>query len=699
MSIDNNNRQPKPYFDIKLESDRWTKLYASFQYEEDNRWELKIDRVPGQSITAVVIINGIERTLVGTLDKAARKLNIRSTCPDKTYNVDVQMNPNGEWGFTVKGDVEGPIDAKMTLKKDYKTAELVVKHNNKNYAFVKVTGDATVQRMPLYGVWMPTKADYTMKYNILDSQMEGKAKINFDARTPKKTLKISVVPKTGRDLSLDYAFEMTPNYGWKFDYEAIRGGISFFKQHSEWNVITNDVQKYEATTKDEITMSTESMLYPFYCQWAGKCWTTGTRERHIAYHKNNRNFFLGKMLFEDKAILDGVKYDEKKLDTTSTPYVLTLYNPTGPLLNTQHLFGMDLVEVKVWHMIGRELKFETNIADMKMTIRRSPDYFFELIKNGETILKSHTEITPAEFKTEMNTLMYLQSNTLFHKIFCAYGSGCFSKREGHMKFTIDRLNKNAYLNKYSIESSIKKDDVKVFELKHSTMTTPYTFHVNAPHILPQVFNDPNRRTIEATITHHLGRELDIRTNMPEFETFKVTTQGSSRTIVLNGRELVVVDYVSGAKKITQAIQLPNGEHMTTSVEWARDTMQANKVKVKVEVTPDRKFDGTFDWDLTDLHAVNMKMDIKGENPVLGTYEITRIGAFTSTRTSYDVKWTGKSAFTKGPIAPFTPVGTDFKVTFDKNTKALDASIVKVIGGKKWGFTVDQNRFSLLSGRP
>merc|ERR1712061_678914 len=65
LKVDNNNMMPKPFLDIAVESDRKTKLHMLFNFEEDNKWELKIDRVPGQKMTIEATINGQKWTGVG----------------------------------------------------------------------------------------------------------------------------------------------------------------------------------------------------------------------------------------------------------------------------------------------------------------------------------------------------------------------------------------------------------------------------------------------------------------------------------------------------------------------------------------------------------------------------------------------------------------------------------------------------------
>merc|ERR1712088_657076 len=197
------------------------------------------------------------------------------------------------------------------------------------------------------------------------------------------------------------------------------------------------------------------------------------------------------------------------------------------------------------------------------------------------MLKSKTDVTPATFTTTIDTLFYLPSSALLHKMFCMYGKGCFNKRQGHMKIVVDRVNKNAFMNKFSVESTIMKDDRLALEMAVSTMTAPYTFHMNAPYFLPRFFNDITRKTIEATIEHKMGSKLEVKSNCPEFETFIVTT----------------------------------------TVEWTADTLKKNQATVAVEITPNRKFKGIFGWDFQTFYMGNFHVDVKGENPWVGDYAI------------------------------------------------------------------------------
>merc|ERR1712055_668936 len=142
----NNNRMPKPFLDIAVESDRKTKLHVLFNFEEDNKWELKVDRVPGQKMTIEAVIDGQKWTGEGTLNQGDMKLNLKvdSEFTGKHYTLDFDLNP---------------VDAKWTMQQDFTMGEIVVKYKNQNYAFMQLKGNAEKRGM------FPIMFDYVVKYN------------------------------------------------------------------------------------------------------------------------------------------------------------------------------------------------------------------------------------------------------------------------------------------------------------------------------------------------------------------------------------------------------------------------------------------------------------------------------------------------------------------------------------------------------
>merc|ERR1712112_428056 len=153
--------------------------------------------------------------------------------------------------------------------------------------------------------------------------------------------------------------------------------------------------------------------------------------------------------------------------------------------------------------------------------------------------------------------------------------------------------------------------------------------------------------------------------MGEFETFSVMTTGNKRSIVLNGKELTVVDFKRGERTISQTTELPSGEHLTTTVE----------------ITPNRKFEGTFGWDFQTYYMGNFHVDVKGENPWVGDYAMDRHVNWNLSRPEYMFNWVGKSEFKNGPFASSSPI--DSKINFNYNSRQmmLNADMVETMGGK------------------
>merc|ERR1712117_769496 len=62
----------------KMEGGMWkTKLHVLFNFQEDNKWELKVDRVPGRKMTIEATVNGKKWIGVGNLNQGEMKLNLK----------------------------------------------------------------------------------------------------------------------------------------------------------------------------------------------------------------------------------------------------------------------------------------------------------------------------------------------------------------------------------------------------------------------------------------------------------------------------------------------------------------------------------------------------------------------------------------------------------------------------------------------
>merc|ERR1712013_963283 len=162
-------------------------------------------------------------------------------------------NPSGMWGLHVTGDVDGPVDIKWTMQKDFTMGEISMKYKNQNYAFMQLKGNAEMRGM------IPVMFDYVVKYNIQDAeQQQGKAKLKFDARTPAKRFEINYAPKTGTPF--EYTFDFNLSSGFKYDSDLKVNGKTVEKVVGEYTW-TNNADKFELESTENYSQTKEN---PFY---------------------------------------------------------------------------------------------------------------------------------------------------------------------------------------------------------------------------------------------------------------------------------------------------------------------------------------------------------------------------------------------------------------------------------------------------
>merc|ERR1711971_230274 len=468
----------------------------------------------------------------------------------------------------------------------------------------------------------------------------------------------------------------------------------------------------------------------------------GHRVQRFFFDKVNKNFFMNKMTCEEKIILDGKLYAEYKFDTVNTPYVFIINHPVAPqwypiegkfdlTFEPKANFGFHVIYLaahgSITHfkgdhdvtVINNGDKFEAKEVSKQIMREHSLLYtmhctlayplpcpkqvdvvskiFVEIIKHAETLLLVDATFNANVIKGDLKTKLYIPTGSMF----CSTGSefaGCYNKWDGNFKVHVDLKNKNVYLNKFSVDACIKKNNECQFKYELNTRVSPYVMKMNAPSVLPMIFDDPRRHTLEVTVEHKEGQMLHVITNAPEVSNFKVTSNGVQRVLELNGEQLAVVDYTKADKKFKQVLQLPNGEHVTVSLDWATWNAKNNKVNMHIE-TATRKFNVNMDYDITNIKAGKMMVKFHGENPLLGKFELMRNGNWKVDANQIDAQWTGHATFAKGPLAMFAPIDTTSTINYNFAKMVRRGNIAKTIAGQKWGVNMSENKFNLISGKP
>merc|ERR1711971_1130416 len=208
------------------------------------------------------------------------------------------------------------------------------------------------------------------------------------------------------------------------------------------------------------------------------------------------------------------------------------------------------------------------------------------------------------------------------------------------------------------------------------MGTMTWFSMPVRRLVPVVRDFTGQDELTVSAWHTPGKELKFETNLPEFRTMKVTSAGPTKTFWFNGEEKATVDFDSSSKKASHTMHPPSGKDLT--------------------ITPDRKVATKFGWEWAGVNKVYL--DVVGNNPWIGDYKMSRQGEFEHVSGSvYKIKWTGHGETTNGFLRKISPVETNVVASFNARNLKTDAIVWKSFAGKKYGFTLNNDKFKLLAG--
>merc|ERR1711963_853607 len=143
--------------------------------------------------------------------------------------------------------------------------------------------------------------------------------------------------------------------------------------------------------------------------------------------------------------------------------------------------------------------------------------------------------------------------------------------------------------------------------------------------------------------HTPGKELKIETNLPEVQSMKVTSAGPTKKFEFNGKEVATVDFDSSSKKASHTMHLPSGKDLTIDLAWPKMTPAASDLEFGVTITPNRKVVTKFGWEMA-------------------------------------------------------AVETNVVASVNVRNMKVDAIVWKSFAGQKYGFTLTNDKFTLLAGK-
>merc|ERR1712083_291992 len=219
--------------------------------------------------------------------------------------------------------------------------------------------------------------------------------------------------------------------------------------------------------------------------------------------------------------------------------------------------------------------------------------------------------------------------------------GIYSKTGDRTRtITYDKKNGNFLLGKLFVEDKIMAEGEKFYHIKLDTRATPYTlvwFHQPVRSLFPTTRDVTGQDELTVSAWHTPGKELKI------------------------------------------------------------DTADASDLEFGVTITPDRKVVTKFGWEWAGVKKVYL--DVVGNNPWIGDYKLSRKGEFEEVSGSlYKMKWTGHGETTKGFLRRVSPVEASVVASVNTRNLKVDAIVWKSFAGQKYGFTMNNDKFTLLAGK-
>merc|ERR1712116_45921 len=181
---------------------------------------------------------------------------------------------------------------------------------------------------------------------------------------------------------------------------------------------------------------------------------------------------------------------------------------------------------------------------------------------------------------------------------------------------------------------------KFSQEKLDTRSTPYTmvwFSQPVRGLFPITRDITGQDEMIVSAWHTPGKELKIETNLPEVQSMKITSAGPTKKFEFNGKEVATVDFDSSSKKASHTMHLPSGKDLTIDLAWPKMTPAASDLEFGVTIT-------------------------------------------------------------KGFLRRVSPVETNVVASVNVRNMKVDAIVWKSFAGQKYGFTLTNDKFTLLAGK-
>merc|ERR1719481_171595 len=291
-------------------------------------------------------------------------------------------------------------------------------------------------------------------------------------------------------------------------------------------------------------------------------------------------------------------------------------------------------------------------------------------KNRESMwtfrTRHNTQSSAARFEMTLEGEIILSSDSRVHKFLTEmHPYGAFKNRGYQIKIFVDRLNWNMLAPKFKIEVHLYKDGAKSVDLKADTTGSPYVFNLSG-------------------FANFFGLEISK------------TGSGNERKVVMNGRDLMLVDYSLTDNSLSAKLTHGN-DFLEPKITWKgkfpqtkrefETFMLENSVNVDVSGT-NKNLDLSLSWKLMNPNLgtpqdARISLNATVKNLWWGDYALSREINWKVENRIVEVDWSGLDWIENGLLGSPPPIETSFqfKVLLDEND--LIGKFMKKVDGKEY----------------
>jgi len=436
----------------------------------------------------------------------------------------------------------------------------------------------------------------------------------------------------------------------------------------------------------------ESPFMELFRAFYGRYFKNGERKVSVIVNKRNKSImFIPKMVLKIEVTLDSEKVRHIELDTTKPERMLKVFYAPD-------LFTKTYNYIHTWLIEG---SLEQGLMKHKIELQRGDVSVFKYdndIKLHNRADKMEVEMVDGLVQTEASPA-YRWGPFLAGKF--------YTRREGHVKITYDKQNRNMMMGKILLDVSQTINGARYSELKVDTVNHPFTMLWYQPmggKLIPSVRYLVGQDQITLSAEQTTASELKIQTNLPQVRDLKIITEGQTRKVVLNGRETAVITY-DNQRALTVIIHRLNGEQLGIKLHLISLEMDRMNIEFGLEAgvelgsRAERRIVARVDWQRDQSQGQKKLMiSLEGTHPMVGEYRISREGDYQIISPSeYKLSWKGVSRFMSGKLATLSPIETDMEMTMNTVTPRMEAKIEKIFAGRKIGLALINGQIVLISG--